>query len=72
MSAGTVKWFDEKRGYGFIEKEEGGGGGGGDVFVHYNAIQQAGFKTLHEDQRVSFDIEKNERGGMTAANVKVI
>ncbi len=68
MSEGKVKWFDEKKGYGFIEKEEGGGG---DVFVHYNVIQQDGFKTLHEDQRVSFDIEKNERG-MTAANVKVI
>jgi len=66
MSEGTVKWFDEKKGYGFIEKKEGG-----DVFVHYNAIQGSGFKTLYENQQVSFDIENGQKGE-AAANVKII
>ncbi len=65
MIEGRVKWFDEKKGYGFIEKEEGG-----DVFVHYTAIQDSGFKTLYEGQRVSFDIENGQKG-LVAANVKV-
>lgn len=66
MTEGRVKWFDEKKGYGFIEKEEGG-----DVFVHYTAIQDSGFKTLYEGQRVSFDIENGQKG-MAATNVKVM
>jgi len=65
MIEGRVKWFDEKKGYGFIEKEKGG-----DVFVHYTAIQDSGFKTLYEGQRVSFDIENGQKG-LVAANVKV-
>ena len=52
MSEGTVKWFNEKKGFGFIQKDEGG-----DVFVHFSAIQGDGFKTLSENQRVSFDVE---------------
>lgn len=66
MIEGRVKWFDEKRGYGFIEKEEGD-----DIFVHYTAIQDSGFKTLYEGQRVSFDIENGQKG-LAATNVKVM
>ncbi len=59
MSEGKVKWFDERKGFGFIETD-----GGGDVFVHYKSIQSGGFKTLQEGQRVSFDIQQgNKRSG---------
>jgi len=51
MSEGKVKWFNERKGFGFIEKD-----GGGDLFVHHGAIQAEGFKTLSEGQRVSFDV----------------
>lgn len=64
MAEGTVKWFNEKKGFGFIENSEGGE----DVFVHFSAIQGDGFKTLHEGQRVSFDIENGNKG-LSAANV---
>ena len=57
MANGVVKWFNDKRGYGFIEKEDGG-----DIFVHYSAINMSGFKTLSEGDRVSFDMEEDERG----------
>jgi len=57
MASGTVKWFDEKKGYGFIEKDEGG-----DVFVHHTGIQESGFKTLSDGERVTFDIEQSDRG----------
>jgi cold shock protein len=64
MAEGTVKWFNEQKGFGFIEKSEGG-----DVFVHYSAIQAGGFKTLAEGQRVSFDIAQGKKGP-AAENVK--
>ena len=57
MADGVVKWFSDKRGYGFIEKE-----GGGDIFVHYSAINMDGFKTLSEGDRVTFDVEEDDRG----------
>lgn len=66
MSEGKVKWFNESKGFGFIEADEGK-----DVFVHFSAIQGSGFKTLQEGQRVSFDIEKGQKGP-AAANVKVL
>ncbi len=64
MSSGTVKWFNEQKGFGFIENDEGG-----DVFVHHSSIQSEGFRTLHENQRVSFDVEKGQKGPV-AKNVK--
>ena len=64
MAEGKVKWFNEKKGFGFIENGEGG-----DVFVHFSAITGDGFKTLYEGQRISFDIEQGKKGP-AAVNVK--
>lgn len=66
MSEGKVKWFNEGKGFGFIENFDGG-----DVFVHFSAIQGSGFKTLQEGQNVSFDVVKGAKGP-SAENVKVI
>lgn len=63
MENGTVKWFNAEKGYGFIQVEDGD-----DVFVHYSAIQEEGFKSLEEGQSVSFEIIEGERGPQ-AANV---
>ena len=64
MQEGTVKWFNNKKGWGFIQKEDGG-----DVFVHYSAIQGDGFKSLEEGDRVRFEIEDASRGP-AAVNVE--
>jgi len=64
MTTGKVKWFNESKGYGFIEPD----GGGRDVFVHYSAIQGEGYKTLAEGQFVEFDITQGEKGPQ-ASNV---
>ncbi|GEM04274.1 cold shock-like protein CspD [Halolactibacillus miurensis] len=63
MQNGIVKWFNAEKGYGFIQLEEGD-----DIFVHYSAIQEDGFKTLEEGQSVAFDIIEGDRGPQ-AANV---
>lgn len=65
MLRGTVKWFNEKKGFGFIEQESGS-----DVFVHFSAIKGDGFKTLNEGDRVTFDIEQGPKGP-SAVNVEV-
>jgi cold shock protein len=64
MSTGKVKWFNESKGYGFIEQD----GGGRDVFVHYSAIQGEGYKTLSEGQPVEFEIIQGDKGPQ-ASNV---
>jgi CspA family cold shock protein len=62
-AAGIVKWFDNKKGFGFIKREEGD-----DVFVHYTAIKGEGFKTLQQDEKVTFEIVQGPKG-LQAANV---
>jgi CspA family cold shock protein len=57
MAEGTVKWFNEKKGYGFISQDDGN-----DIFVHYSSIVMPGFKKLAEGDRVSFDVEEDNRG----------
>ncbi len=66
MTNGIVKWFNERKGFGFIEQEEGP-----DVFVHHSAIVGNGFKCLYEGNRVTFDIEQGQKGP-AAANVTVV
>ncbi len=63
---GRVKWFNERRGFGFIERDDGD-----DLFVHYSAIQMEGFKTLEEGQEVEFDIVEGEKG-LQATNVTAV
>ena len=67
MATGKVKWFNEAKGFGFIEQEEGGK----DVFVHFSTIQDEGFKTLQEGQEVSFDIIEGPKGPQATNVVKI-
>lgn len=67
MATGTVKWFNDAKGFGFITPE----GGGGDLFAHFSAIQSSGFKSLAEGQKVEFDVV-NDPKGLQAANIKPI
>jgi cold shock protein len=66
MAQGTVKWFNDAKGYGFISQE-----GGEDVFVHFNAIQAQGFKSLAEGDKVEFEVTKGPKG-LQAANVRKV
>jgi CspA family cold shock protein len=67
MMFGTVKWFNDAKGFGFIEPEEGGG----DVFAHFSAIQMEGFRTLKPGGRVSFDLVQGPKGNL-AQNIRTI
>jgi cold shock protein len=66
MARGTVKWFNDQKGYGFIAAE------GNDVFVHHSAIEGRGFRTLHEGDEVEFEIKKSDRGAEAANVIKRI
>jgi CspA family cold shock protein len=67
MQVGTVKWFNSQKGFGFIQPDDGGT----DVFVHVSAVERAGMSGLNEGQKISFDVEKDQRSGkMSAANLK--
>ncbi|MDF2958555.1 MAG: cold-shock DNA-binding domain protein [Paenibacillus sp.] len=66
METGTVKWFNAEKGFGFIERENGD-----DVFVHFSAIQDEGFKTLDEGQRVQFNVAQGQRGPQAENVVKL-
>ena len=66
MTTGTVKFFNESKGYGFIAPD----GGGNDAFVHISAVENSGMRTLRENQRVSYELQQDRRGKMAAVNLK--
>ena len=66
MPIGTVKFFNDQKGYGFIAPEDGGN----DAFVHISAVERAGLRTLQKDQRVSYELEQDRRGKMSAVNLQ--
>ena len=68
MATGTVKFFDESKGYGFITNEAGGN----DAFVHISAVQAAGMSTLAKEQRLSYDLENDKRGKTSATNLQAV
>ena len=66
MPTGTVKFFNEHKGYGFIQPDDGGN----DAFVHISAVERAGFRSLRQDQRVVYELEEDRRGKMAATNLR--
>ena len=66
MPIGTVKFFNDQKGYGFIAPEDGGA----DAFVHITAVERAGMRTLQQNQRVSYELEQDRRGKMSAVNIQ--
>ena len=68
MATGTVKWFNEQKGYGFIQPDQGGK----DVFVHISAVQRAGMETLEEGQRLEFQVVPGRDGRTSADNIKAV
>ncbi len=66
MATGTVKWFNTQKGYGFIEPDEGGK----DVFVHISAVERAGWTSLNEGQKISYELEKSRNGKFAAVNLQ--
>ena len=66
MPIGTVKFFNDSKGYGFIQPEDGGT----DAFVHITAVERSGMQTLRQDQRLSYELEQDRRGKMSAVNLK--
>jgi len=63
MRSGVVKWFNGQKGYGFIQPEDGGA----DIFVHISAVERAGLGSLHEGQKLNFELERDSRNGKTSA-----
>jgi CspA family cold shock protein len=68
MATGTVKFFDEHKGYGFIQPDEGGK----DAFVHISAVERAGLQSLRQNQRISYDLQKDDRGRTGAVGLKEV
>ena len=68
MSTGTVKWFNPTKGYGFIAPDDGAK----DVFVHISAVTRSGLGSLHEGQRISFELERGQQGKVAAVNLKTV
>ena len=68
MATGTVKWFNPRKGYGFIEPEEGDN----DVFVHISAVQKSGLDSLNEGQKIEYTLEEQKNGNSAAENIKVV
>jgi cold shock protein len=66
MSNGTVKWFNAQKGYGFIQPDDGSK----DVFVHISAVERAGLSSLHENQKISYELERGQQGKTSAVNLR--
>ena len=68
MSTGTVKWFNAKKGYGFIQPDDGSK----DVFVHISAVERAGIGSLNEGQKISYEVQKGQQGKLSAENLQSV